>query len=210
MSSLPSVSVVCMCRSPRRSARSIRRGSVLRFGRLDLAAHLAQLGRNPVEPERRVDVLLALAGDRDIVGDAEQPVFVQLEAEADRPIAQRDVVRLRAGEVLQRGAAAVGGDEPQVGLEAAADEDARFRVAVPEHALDQRVRRRSRPSAMPARRTRGGRGRRRCRSRAAGCRPARCWRPARARAGSRRAPPPRRARPAADAGRRTACAPRAP
>ena len=118
-SSLPSVSVLCMWRSPRRSARSIRRGSVRARGGVDLAAHLAQLRRHPVEAERRVDVFLALAGDAHVVGDPEQAVLVQLEAEADRAVAQRDVVRLRAGEVLQRGAAAVGGDEAQVGLEAA-------------------------------------------------------------------------------------------
>ena len=40
--------------------------------------------------------------------DPEEAVLVQLEAEADGAVAQRDVVRLRAGEVLQRGAAAVG------------------------------------------------------------------------------------------------------
>ena len=55
----------------------------------------------------------------------------------ERAIAQRDVVRLRAGEVLQRRAAALGGNEPKVHLEAAADEDARLRGAVAEHALDQ-------------------------------------------------------------------------
>ena len=44
-----------------------------------------------------------------VVVDAKQPVFVQLEAALDRAVAQRDVVRLRAGEVLHRGAAALGG-----------------------------------------------------------------------------------------------------
>ena len=71
-----------------------------------------------------------LAGDAAVVGDAEQAVFVQLEAEADGAIAQRDVVRLRAGEVLHRGAAAVGRDQPQIGLEAALQQDARLGVAV--------------------------------------------------------------------------------
>ena len=108
-------------------------------GGVELAAHLAQLGRNPVEAERGVDLLLALAGDANLVGDPEQAVLVQLEALADGAVAQRDVVGLRSGEVLQRGAAAVGGDEAQVGLEAALDEDARFRLAVAEHALDQTV-----------------------------------------------------------------------
>ncbi len=108
-------------------------------GGVDLAAHLAQLRRNPLEAERRVDVFLALAGDAHVVFDPEQAVFVQLEAEIDRAVAQRDVVRLRAGEVLQRRAAAVGGDEAEVGLEAAGKQDARFRLAVAEDALDRGV-----------------------------------------------------------------------
>ena len=135
---------------------------------------LAQLRRNPGEAERLVDRLPRVSpATALVVVDAEQPVFVQLEAEADRAIAQRDVVRLRAGEVLQRGAAALGGDQPQVGLEAAAEEHARFRVAV------RRARARPAGSSTKSsisdagrRRRRGCRGRRRCRSRAAGCRPA--------------------------------------
>ena len=209
-SSLPSVSVLCMWRSPRRSARSIRRGSARRAGGVDLAAHLAQLRRNPVEAERGVDVFLALAGDAHVVRGPEQAVFVQLEAEADRAVAQRDVVGLRSGEVLQRGAAAVGGDEAQIGLEAALEEDARFRVAVAEHALDQtvldeRVHQRCRRAGGEQIEVAAA-----CRSRAAGCRPARWRHPARARGGRRRAPRRRRARRAAGAGRRTASVPRAP
>ncbi len=66
----------------------------------------------------------------------EQAVLVQLPAAFERAIAQRDVVRLRAGEVLQRGAALVGRDDAQVGLEAAAQQHAGLGVAVAEHALD--------------------------------------------------------------------------
>ena len=40
-----------------------------------------------------------------------------------------------------------GGDQPQIGLKAAVEQHARLRVAAPEHALDQRGSRRSRPSA---------------------------------------------------------------
>ena len=56
-----------------------------------------------------------------------------------RAVAQRDVVRLRAGEVLHRGAEALARHEPQVGLEAAPEQHARLRVAVREDALDQLV-----------------------------------------------------------------------
>ena len=52
--------------------------------------------------------------------DAKEPVFVQLESALDRPIAQGDVVGLRAGEVLHRRAAALKRHQPQVGLIAAA------------------------------------------------------------------------------------------
>ena len=67
---------------------------------LDLAARLAKLRRNPGQPERFVHLLFARAGHRRPVVDAEQPVLVQLESEADRAIAKGDVVRLRSGEVL--------------------------------------------------------------------------------------------------------------
>ena len=81
-SSRPSVSVVCMCRSPRRSARSIRRGSVRAAAALDLAAVLAQFRRNPREAERVVDLLLAFAGHAVVVRDAKQTVLVQLQPDA--------------------------------------------------------------------------------------------------------------------------------
>ena len=185
-------------------------GQRARRGGVDLAAHLAQLRRHPVEAERGVDVLFALAGDAAVVRDAEQAVFVQLEAEADRAVAQRDVVRLGSGEVLQRGAAALGRHEPQVGLEPALEEDARLRLAVAEHALDRRVGDEVVHQRGPARRWRAGRDRRRSRSRAAGCRPPRSS-AGRALAQvllqrGRRPRAPWRA----DGGRRSACARRAP
>ena len=108
-----------------------------------------------------------------VVADAEQPVLVQLEPEADGAIAQRDVVRLGAGEILHRGPAARGGDESQIGLEAALHQDARLRVAVAEHPLDEPVRDECVHESTPARRLRGCRCRRTSRSRGGGCRPAR-------------------------------------
>ena len=48
-------------------------------------------------------------------------------------------MRLRAGEILHGRAAAVRGHEPQIGLEAPAQEDARLRVALREHPFDQPV-----------------------------------------------------------------------
>ena len=83
---------------------------------------------------------------RDVVVHAEEPVFVQLVAALQRPVAQLDVVRLRAGEVLHRRAAALGSHAAQVGLIAAAQLHARLGVALAEHALDARMGRRTRPS----------------------------------------------------------------
>ena len=78
---------------------------------------------------------------RDFVRGAEQPVLVEPHAALERAIAQRDVVRLRAGEVLQRGAAALQRHQAQVGLIAAANQHARLGVALAEHAFDEVVRR---------------------------------------------------------------------
>ena len=132
------ISVVCMCRSPRRSARVDRATAAPGRGGLDLAAVLAQLGRRsrPGRAPRRCPLRSRPAIG--LVVGVEQAVFVQLPAALERAIAQRDVVRLRAGEVLQRRAALLGRDEAQVGLEAAAKQHAGLGVAVAEHALDQR------------------------------------------------------------------------
>ena len=74
-----------------------------------------------------------------VVVDAIEPVLVQLQSALDRAIAQRDVVGLGAGEILECGAEALARDDPQVGLEAAPEPDARFSVAMGEHALDEAV-----------------------------------------------------------------------
>ena len=77
-------------------------------GRVDLAAILAKLRRHPRESEGLVDAFLGVAGKPRVVGGAEQAVLVELQPSVERAVAQRDVVRLRSGEVLQRGAAALG------------------------------------------------------------------------------------------------------
>ena len=79
-------------------------------------------------------------------------------------------MRLRAGEVLLRGAEALARHEPQVRLESAAQEHARLGVAAAEDALDQAVAVNASISEA-ARRRQVCRGRRRSRSLAAGCRP---------------------------------------
>ena len=72
----PSLSVVCIWRSPRISSSVTSVGRSCARAARDLAARLAQLGRDPVEAELGVDLLLGLA--RDAAGAAIQPVLVQL------------------------------------------------------------------------------------------------------------------------------------
>ena len=75
------------------------------LGRLDLAAILAQFRRDERQAERLVDAFLGLAGHERTVVHPVEAVFVQLEAALDGAVAKRDVVALRAGEVLERRAA---------------------------------------------------------------------------------------------------------
>ncbi len=114
------------------------------FGRLELAAPLAKLGRNLRETQRVVDVRLGPPGHERSVVHAKEPVLVQLEPARDGPVAQRDVVRFRAGEVLHRRAAAFFGHEPEIGLNAAPEPHARLRVSLAENPLDQLVHREGR------------------------------------------------------------------
>ncbi len=60
----PSVQVVCMWRSPRRSRRSISSGKPLLGRPLEFAPGLAQLRRNPGKVHRRVDLLLVRPATR--------------------------------------------------------------------------------------------------------------------------------------------------
>ena len=84
---------------PRQGARSAASNSP-RFSRSS--------GGIQAEAQRFVDVLLARAGDPLLVSSRNSPYSFSLQAALQGAIAQRDVVRLRAGEVLQRRAAAVG------------------------------------------------------------------------------------------------------
>ena len=70
--------------------------------RLDLARVLAQLGRDPRQPHRGVDLLLGGAGDAPSAGLPEDAVLGDLEALLDGHLPDPDVVLLRAREVLER------------------------------------------------------------------------------------------------------------
>ena len=114
-------------------------GQGLALGGLDFTAVLAQLRRHRLEVQRGVDVLLAGARDPLLVLDAIEPVLVQLQAAPQGAVAQRDVVRLRPGEVLHRRPQAVAWHQPQVGLESAPEQHAGLRLAVREDAFHQHV-----------------------------------------------------------------------
>ena len=134
----PSVSVVCMCRSPRMSPRvmSVRQRVV--GGGFDFAAVLAQLGRNVVEVERVVDLLLGGGGDDRVVFEAEQSVLAEREAAFDGALAQGDVVHLGAGEVLQRRSVAGARQQADVDLEIVAEGEGDLVLAFGEELVDER------------------------------------------------------------------------
>ena len=142
--------------------------------RLELAAVLAQLGRDELHAEPLVDLLLGRVGDglaALVVGD---PVLAHVQAAPHRLGAQRLVVPAGAGEVLEQVAEGLLRHDPQVDGQAGVGDRLGARLAGGRHRVE-RVRARRRP-----RRARRGRStRRRCRgpSRcppAAGrCRPAR-------------------------------------
>ena len=91
-----------------------------------------------VEPEARVDLLLGRAAQRLAGGVVEDPVLGDVQAAPHRRLAQRDVVRLGAREVLQHVAELVGLDDLEVDLHAGVREHARAGVARRLHRLDQR------------------------------------------------------------------------
>ena len=114
------------------------------LGSLELSVPLAQLGRNFRQAQRLVNVCLGSSRHEGPVVDAKQAVFVQLEPASDGPVAQRDVVRFRSGEVLHRRTPALFGDETKVSLNAAPEADAGLRFSLTEDALDKLVHRESR------------------------------------------------------------------
>ena len=91
-----------------------------------------------VEPEALVDLLLGRAAQRLAGLVVEDPVLRDVQPAPHGGLAQRDVVRLGAGEVLEHVAELVGLDDPEVDLHARVREHARAGVARRQHGLDQR------------------------------------------------------------------------
>ena len=106
----------------------------MRLGQFDFAVVLAQLGRNPVEAQRAVDLFFGFARDAHVVFGAEQPVLAQLEAHADGALPQRDVVLFAAGEILHGRAEARVFERAHIHLQAfAAELDAGLVDTAPQH-----------------------------------------------------------------------------
>ena len=105
-----------------------QRREFVRFRERDFAAILAQLGRDPVEAECGIHVALGAA--RNALRPSEYAVLVQLQLFGLRDLAQLDVVRLGAREVLHRGAEAGRLDHAQVHLQSARQPHGRARVAL--------------------------------------------------------------------------------
>ncbi len=107
--------------------------------RLELPAALAQLRRDPRQPERLVDLLLGRAAHGLAGRVVEDPVLGHVQPAPHRALAQRHVVRLRAREVLEDVPELVRLDDLEIHLHARVRHHARARVARGvQHRLDQR------------------------------------------------------------------------
>ena len=96
----PSVSTVCMWTSPLDVRQFHKFGSVMVGGRFDLSEVLAQFRRDEVEFELGVNLFFALSCHRLLGFKIGQTVFAEREAHLQSTLAQGDIVRFRAGEVL--------------------------------------------------------------------------------------------------------------
>ena len=108
--------------------------------RLDLARVLAQLGRDPRQADRLVDLRLRGAADPLSRPLAEHPVLRDLEPLLLRDLPEAHVVVLGAGEVLERGAVGLGRDHSKIHLQGRGAGvrpafDGGLGVAVGEHGL---------------------------------------------------------------------------
>ena len=111
------------------------------LGELDLADVLAELGGDVGQPQGGEQVGLGRAGDRPV--GADQAVLVERAALRQGPLPHRDVVRLRAGEVVQREGELPLLDAAEVALDAVGQADARLGRAVRQDLGDVRERRRN-------------------------------------------------------------------
>ena len=104
-----------MWKMPRMSFALHERRHHARLGSLDLARVLPKLRRHPGQAQGRENVLLACAGDEDIV--AEEAILVHLDAELFRAAPHGHVVLLASREVVQGEGEFLRGDDPQIGVD---------------------------------------------------------------------------------------------
>ena len=145
MACVPSDQSEWLCRSPRRSAErdEVRQPAGQRG--LDLALVLAQLGLDERQAEEGVRLGLGRerpqlgvgAGQRlAVLADAQEPLLGQAPALVAGPLAQPDVVLLRAGEVDAVRAGLARRHDHQVDLRAAQQPDGRLVAALVDDLVD--------------------------------------------------------------------------
>ncbi len=113
-------------------------GELPPLGNRDLATALAELRRDPWQPDRLVDAFLRVArhgraARLPLLVELEHAVLVHREATVPRPGPQLHVVLLRPGEVLDRRPEGGFGNDPQIDLHPLRPADAHLRVAAEEH-----------------------------------------------------------------------------
>src|SRR5271154_3970206 len=90
-------------------------------GGFDLAGVFAELGRDPGKAQLFVDLFFGRAGYAFVIvhvgNDARERVFAESESHFQGALAEGDVVVLAAGEVLESGAVAFGGEGAEVHLQ---------------------------------------------------------------------------------------------
>src|SRR5271167_1443020 len=106
------------------------------FGGLNFTRVFAKLRRNPVEPERAVNLFFGFAGHTGVVVKPIQPVLVQGESHLECPLAKRYAVTLRAGEILQAGAVRLWRQSANIHLQSRAQLEADLVVALGEYLVN--------------------------------------------------------------------------
>ena len=130
---------MCECRSPRRSSSRTSSGSVPAAAASSSPRPSTQLRRDPGQAEPLVDALLGRAARRLARRVVEDPVLRDVQPALHGRLAQRHVVVLGAGEVLQHVAELVGGDALEVDRQAGVEHHPRARVARALDGLHERV-----------------------------------------------------------------------
>ena len=100
------------------------------FGGGDLAGILAQLWRDEIQLQLRIDLFLGAACDTFLTLQGCQSIFVEGEPHVVSPPAQRHVVFFRAGKIEQGRAEILFLQQPHVHLQAVLQREADFVLSV--------------------------------------------------------------------------------